>query len=217
MEDFDESKLFGSDFGYMPSYVEVVVPEYYEKGTHNLVIEIYAPSEEELKDKTYYHGVGEVRYTSPGRVLSLQKIPVIIGNPEEDGLSLEMLISYMGASHLGIRRVTSLGSIEHNPQYQLQACLLEEGFCSISRNAYSVDLADRISDFNEKTLQVVVRDLNHGGRVVLETYYPVKRDSRYEEGKAWTHDWVLSIPGRDFQERIVPYSRLLRLIENQSE
>lgn len=75
----DRSTEYGRGSMHYGAWLHLELPEDLPEGSHNVVAEIYAPSNDEIKDD---HLGEEVSFKNEGKAIARQRIPLVVGKPE---------------------------------------------------------------------------------------------------------------------------------------
>jgi serine/threonine protein kinase len=187
-------------------WVKLDIPKDIPQGVWNLAIELYAPVHK--KNENYGSALDHIRFKNPGRAIARKRIPIVIGSPDT-----------------GIN-VTSVGLGNLTEYYDIQRIIhtgkkLKKGLsyeCSVPEiNFKQIEVSDAESynaiaggvrlpnpkNENEVTMQIIVRDINDGNKIINYNAFPMKANKLGDNFYGW--NW--SLPGENFSKKLVEYRK----------
>src|SRR3989344_2998804 len=196
--------------GHYGGEASIVLPTTLPEGTYILAAEIYAPDvskfTEEKREDFPYH------FDQPGKVMNRKRIPLVVGNPSETVYVLGYDRDVF--RRLEFRNVGDDGSLAThldwymNKEINYEIGILESGLQErkgrdqYAVNVHFVGIQPACHESGEYTLVGLAKS---DERIISSTYLPI------EIRPVSNHDcsWELSIPGKEFSEKIEQYHREL--------
>ncbi|PIZ51328.1 hypothetical protein COY27_03955 [Candidatus Woesearchaeota archaeon CG_4_10_14_0_2_um_filter_33_13] len=207
--DHDETQIAPeAAFGQYP-YPAIKIPENLPPGTYNLVVEIYAPTEEMILTAEKHRNIRKYTFLTPGKTLSRKLIPVVVGQPTAE-LNLESLRTgfeeYVIAKNL------------HGGSFRTEV-LPKELTLSVSVPDFNYHKEDNCGNSSACSFGGVTPSGNHPnkpaifqfyvkdkeGKVIHYTHLPLR--PRIMDGR--TMWWDLELPGKELQRQIAHYRPLI--------
>jgi len=195
-------------------YPSIEIPENISPGTYNLIVEVYAPTEEQ-QNNSNSKGFKNLKFSNPESVILRDRIPIVVGNPTISPIKT----SYMEADHgpsISVGRLEGASDFETLPANVIfETTLIGEDYykqfgpCSNSNSCHTtLSLPRDIKDQDERILQIVARDKNGEGDIIYYTFIPMRHEILNE--KIGYGRWRPVTPGPEFYETTVKLGEALR-------
>jgi serine/threonine protein kinase len=185
MDNWDQFMFVDGNVG--GAFIKYSLPKDIPEGVHNLIFEIYAPTNSADSNVKF----------SEGEILTRKVIPVCVG--ENKGYPILGKASIRGYQNSFYLRTPGIESIATNLIYE--AGIPEEGFTETLSPSVTMKSASgsinlpKGTNTDERILEILARQ---NGKVVYSTYLPVKRE-KITNKDYW---WSLSKPSTNFSEKV---------------
>jgi serine/threonine protein kinase len=178
------------------------IPKNLPDGNYNIMIEVYAPTEEDLSN-TVTANLSKYRFRHPGRILSRKRIPIVVGDPKArlivNSAEPGYISSRVYASCLGGGTFRSCDLPKDLTMFTtlLNSGKTEKTPCGNSNSCTNFNAVGNPEKEGEDLLRVVIKD--SAGTTQTYGYIPVIGE---KVGDATFVGMKFNIPGYKLQEQI---------------
>ncbi|MDP3881346.1 MAG: serine/threonine-protein kinase [Nanoarchaeota archaeon] len=211
---YAEGAYFGGDF-------RIKIPKDLRDGVYSLAIATYAPTEEVIAKKESENRRTatsvNIKFTAPGKALTLKTIPLIVGDPKpalaqhefninsfDDNISLDEV---QGRDEFG-------GGLSPRSSYFASTSLVNDEKISIlgrgiNRSTLGIKLPEG-TNYLEGVAEVGVYSLE-SKQIIFYTAFPIRRTEYPSQLQSPLYFWGLGLPGKDFPEKLIEHRQNLEI------
>jgi len=215
--DWDQGDTYGMGASSLYGYTNIKIPEDISDGNYNLIVEVYAPTEEELSNSRHINSQS-LSFDNPGKTIIRKSIPIVVGEVPVI-LQTQYTNSGYNGNFVSIRRFgKNLDALPKDISFEVT--MVDEDYHEEFKPSNSNSLHLRrnlpdVEDSDERILQVIAKDSE--GEIFYYTFVPVRSIDQDWGPKVNYRKWELSVPDQSFYEKTAKLGELIRAEESHDE